>query len=75
MEYFLTEIFLSTRNNTTPRPQLFDGAWLQTRYDSEFGLVEIPLFVRKVIFPVIVFIGKLTGRDRKFKGSPEPIRS
>jgi len=74
MEYFLTEIFLSTRNNSTARPQFFDGAWLQSRYNSEFDLVEIPFFVRKVIFPVVAFAGTLTGRHRRFDGAPDPIR-
>ncbi|MGC3944353.1 MAG: cupin domain-containing protein [Chryseolinea sp.] len=74
MEYFLTEIFWSTKNNTTPRPQFFDGAYLQTRYKTEFDLVEIPGFVRKVIFPVVAFAGTLTGRHRRFVGAPDPIR-
>src|SRR5689334_8608249 len=52
--YFLTEIFRSTKLNGAHRPSMFDGAFLQTRFRSEFDLVEIPAFVKTVIFPIIL---------------------
>lgn len=72
VEYFLTEIFRSTKENGG-RPSAFDAAWLLTRYRSEFDMLEIPPFVKKVIFPMTLFFGKLAGKHKKFKNAPEPI--
>ncbi len=44
-----------------------------TRYRSEYGLMGLPAFVRKVIIPATYFIGKLTGKYRKFKNAPQPL--
>ena len=74
IEYFLTEIYRSTKANGGHRPSSFDGAWLATRYQSEFDMVGIPGFVKKVIFPLTVTIGKLTGKHKRFKDAPEPVR-
>jgi quercetin dioxygenase-like cupin family protein len=74
IEYFLTEIYRSTKENGGKGPGNFDGAYLLTRYKTEFGLVEVPGFVRKFIFPITIFFGKLSGKHKKFKGAPEPVR-
>ena len=74
LEYFLTEIYRSTKLNGAHRPSLFDGAYLQTKYKSEFDMLEIPAFVKKVIFPLVIMIGKVTGRHRRFIDAPEPVR-
>jgi quercetin dioxygenase-like cupin family protein len=71
--YFLSEIYRSTKANGGHRPSLFDGAYLQTKYKSEFSMVEIPWFVTKVMFPAILFFGKLRGQHRKFYHAPEPV--
>lgn len=73
-EYFLSELFRSTKENGGKRPGTFDSAYLLNRYRSEFDMLEIPPFVKKVIFPVIVFFGKLAGKHKKFKDAPEPIK-
>jgi quercetin dioxygenase-like cupin family protein len=75
LEYFLTEIYNSTKANGGTKPSAFDGAFLQNKYKSEFDLVEIPGFVKKVVFPLILSIGKLTGKHRKFDGAPEAVKS
>ena len=75
LEYFLTEVFNSTKENGGKGPSPFDGAYLQTRYKSEFDLAEIPGFVKKFIFPVIVVMGRLLGKHRKFKNAPIPVKS
>lgn len=72
MEYFLTEIYRSIKANGG-KPSAFDGAFLQTKYNSEFDMTEIPSFVKKFIFPVIILLGKLSGRYRKYDNGPEPI--
>lgn len=72
-EYFLTEIFQSMQTNGNNRPSTFDSAWLLNRYRTEFDMIDIPGFVKKVIFPTSLFIGKLQGKQRKFQNAPEPL--
>ena len=72
-EYFITEIFKSMQASKDAKPAPFDAAYLLTRYKSEFDMVSIPKTVKKVMFPVIIFAGKLTGKDKKFIGAPPSI--
>jgi uncharacterized cupin superfamily protein len=74
LEYFLTEIFASTRRNGGTRPEMFEAAFLTQRYRSEFAMTEIPAPVRRFVFPVLVVIGSLLGRYKKYADAPEPIR-
>lgn len=74
IEYFLTEIFESAKNNKHGRPAGFDAAYLLNRYRSEFDMADIPTFVKKMIFPAIIFFGKLSGKHKKFANAPEPVR-
>lgn len=74
LEYFLSEIFRSTKQNGGKRPSAFDGAFLQTKYKTEFDLVEIPSLVKKVMFPIAFGLGMLTGKHRKFSNAPEPLK-
>jgi mannose-6-phosphate isomerase-like protein (cupin superfamily) len=73
VEYFLTEIFASTKANGGKRPGNFDAAYLTTRYKSEFAMVDIPSFVKTFMFPLIIFLGKLQGKHKKFKDAPKPL--
>lgn len=71
--YFLTEIYASTAANGG-RPGLFDSAFLLKRYKSEFDMIEIPGFVKKVLFPIALFFGKILGKHKKFANAPEPVK-
>jgi hypothetical protein len=71
IEYFLGEIFRSSKENGGGRPGAFDAAYLLSKYRTEFDMLGIPAFVRKVIFPIVLFIGKLRGQDRRFSDAPE----
>ena len=51
IEYFLTELYASTRRNGGDRPGLFDAAYLSRRYSDEFGMEAIPQPVQHVLFP------------------------
>lgn len=73
MEYFLTETFASTRRSGGSRPDPFDAAFLIRRYRSEFTMMDIPAAVQRFAFPVLVVIGKLFGRYRKYADAPEPV--
>jgi mannose-6-phosphate isomerase-like protein (cupin superfamily) len=70
--YFLSAIYKSTRENAG-KPGAFDGAWLLKHFKSEFDMVEIPGFVKKIIFPVVLFFGKLTGKHKKFADAPAAV--
>lgn len=73
LEYFLTWIFQSAKENGDTKPSAFDGAFLLEKYKSEYDMLEIPSFVKKMIFPVVLFFGKIAGKHKKFEGGPEPI--
>jgi mannose-6-phosphate isomerase-like protein (cupin superfamily) len=73
LEYFLTQIFASTRENGGRRPRLFDAAYLLSRYRSEFGMAQIPAPVQRFVFPVVVAIGRVFGLERRFADAPEPV--
>jgi quercetin dioxygenase-like cupin family protein len=70
--YFLSEIYKSMNANKG-RPGLYDAAFLLNRYKSEYAMLEIPAFVQKFIFPVVLFFGTLMGKNKKFKDAPAPI--
>jgi uncharacterized cupin superfamily protein len=74
IEYFLEAIFESQKRNGGSRPDLLDAAFLVWRYRSEYRMVGIPRPVQRVVFPVLVAIGGLLGRYRKYADAPEPVR-
>ena len=73
IEYFLTEIYASTRRSGGERPGLFDAAYLSLRYRSEFEMLAIAKPVQRVLFPAIVAVGRVLGWDKRFAGAPEPV--
>jgi quercetin dioxygenase-like cupin family protein len=74
VEYFLTQIYASMRANGGRRPRLLDVAYLLSRYRSEFGMADPSRPVQRVLFPVVVGVGRLLGLHRRFAGAPEPVR-
>ncbi|MDB5227283.1 MAG: cupin protein [Bacteroidota bacterium] len=74
IEYFLTEIYKSTKENNGKGPSKFDGAYLMSRYRSEFDMPEIPSFVKRIIFPLTILVGKISGKHKKFRDAPEAVR-
>ena len=70
--YFLSEVFRSTRENGG-KPNPFEAAYLLHKYRSEFAMLDIPEFVIRVIFPVLRFIGGLTGRFKELSRGPSPL--
>ena len=73
-EYFLTQLFESTKRSGTGRPSLFDIAFLASRYRHEFAMVDIPRAVQRIVFPAVVGVGTLLGRYRRYAGAPKPVR-
>ena len=76
MEFFLTAVFASAKAaNRGGRPQLFDAAFLMTRYRREFAMLALPAPVRRFVLPVAYALGRLLGKYEKYKDAPEPITS
>ena len=73
VEYFLTEMFASMKRHGGGRPGLFDVAFLATRFRSEYGVIEIPAAVQRIVFPVLIAIGRLLGRYERFADAPPPV--
>lgn len=74
LDYFLTGIYNAMNKTGKAEGDPFDTAYLMTRYRSEYDLKEIPGFVKKIIFPLTVAIGKLLGKYRHFKDAPKPLK-
>ena len=74
VEYFLTAIYESQRENGGSRPGPFEAAFLSRRFRSEFGMAEIPALVQRLLFPVLVTVGGLLGKYRRYADAPEPVR-
>lgn len=74
LDYFLTGIYNSMNKAGKAEGDPFDSAFLMTRYKSEYDLKDIPNFVKKVVFPITVVVGKLLGKYKHFKDAPKPIQ-
>jgi len=70
--YFLSQIYRSMNENGG-RPGMYDSAYLLRRYKTEFKMLEIPKFVQKLLFPVVLTIGNMRGKRKKFIDAPEPL--
>lgn len=72
--FFLTALYESQKKSGSGRPGAFDAAYLMTRYKHEYGLPEVPSFVKSVIMPITYFTGQMLGKYKKFEGAPEPLK-
>jgi quercetin dioxygenase-like cupin family protein len=72
VEYYLDSVFASTRENGG-RPGIFDAAFLMTRYRTEFAMLELPAFVRRVVMPLAYVLGRVLGKHAKYKNAPPPF--
>ena len=73
--FFLDALFRAQNKSGSSQPEKFDGAYLLTRYASEYDLAEVPSFVKKVIIPATYYTGRLLGKYRHFKNAPEPVKA
>jgi uncharacterized cupin superfamily protein len=74
VEYILTEAFASAKRRGGGRPDPFDMAFLATRYRSEYTMVEVPSPVQRLLFPILVFVGRLLGKHERYADAPDPVR-
>jgi hypothetical protein len=73
VEYFLGAIFASMKSTGKGRPGIFDAAYLTTRYRSEFAMLVIPAPVQRIVFPIVILLGRMLGRYAKYADAPTPI--
>lgn len=71
--FFITSVYAAQNKAGSAQPEKFDAAYLLKRYASEYDLVEIPAFVKKVIIPITYYIGKLSGKYKHFENAPKPV--
>jgi len=74
VEFFLGSLFESQRRNGGRRPSLFDIAWLCHTYRSEFTMLAVPTAVQRMLFPVVIGIGRLLGKYDRYADAPIPMR-
>lgn len=72
-QYFISEIYRSTKESGQGRPDDVESALLLDRYGEEYDMLEIPSFVKKVVFPVLRTLGRLRGRHRRYDTGPAPL--
>jgi quercetin dioxygenase-like cupin family protein len=72
--FFLSSIFAAQRKSGKGQPEAFDGAYLLTKYSSEYDMTEIPWFVKKVILPLTYVVGCALGKYEHFKNAPAPLK-
>lgn len=71
--FYLSAIFAAQKKSGKLQPELFDAAYLLHRYKSEYDLPEMPFIVKRIMIPVVYFLGKVFGKYSHFKGAPEPL--
>jgi phenylpropionate dioxygenase-like ring-hydroxylating dioxygenase large terminal subunit len=72
--FYLSAIYAAQNKSGKSQPEAFDGAYLITRYKSEYDIPGIPGFVKKTIMPITVMLGKLLGKYKHFRDAPEPLK-
>ncbi|WP_154853216.1 cupin domain-containing protein [Cyclobacterium xiamenense] len=74
LDFFLAATYQSMQKAGKPEGDLFDSAYLTTRYASEYDLPSIPFFVKKVLMPLTVLMGKALNKYAHFQHAPEPMK-
>ncbi len=74
LDYYLTGIYNSMNKTGTAEGDPFESAYLMRRYKSEYDFKDIPIIVKKVVFPLTVAIGRLLGKYKHFEHAPTPIK-
>jgi mannose-6-phosphate isomerase-like protein (cupin superfamily) len=73
-EYFISHIYQSANEAQDDKPGPFDAAYLLTKYKSEMDMLVIPMPVKKIVFPILLVVGKLLGKFKKYADAPPAIK-
>lgn len=72
--FYLSTLYNSMNESGSPRPNQFDSAYLLYRYRKEFDDPGLPKIVKSLVVPAKYGIGKITGKYKKFKDAPVPVK-
>ena len=72
--FYLESLYNSINETGTDKPDQFDSAYLLRHYGKEFDIPELPKLVKTLVLPATYGIGKITGKYKKFKNAPAPLR-
>lgn len=72
--FFLSSIYAAQNKSGNAQPELFDAAYLMTRYASEYEMNELLPFVKRIIMPIVYSVGKLLNKYAHFKDAPAPVK-
>ncbi len=73
-EYFIKQVYQSANDAKDDKPGPFDAAFLLTKYKSEMDMLVIPKPVKKIVFPILLAIGKMAGKFKKYSDAPPAIK-
>ncbi|MDX2068571.1 MAG: cupin domain-containing protein [Haliscomenobacter sp.] len=74
LDFYLAAVYASMDKAGKHEGDPFDSAYLTTRYRTEYDIMVIPIFVKRVVMPIIVLIGKLLGKYKHFASAPAPLK-
>lgn len=72
-EFFIEHVYRSSNEAGDDKPSPFDAAFLLTRYRSEFDILDIPKPIKAIVFPILLVLGRLTGKFEIYKDAPTPF--
>lgn len=72
--FYLSTLYNSMNETGTQKAGRFDSAYLLYRYRKEFDDPELPKIVKSLVLPAKYGFGKITGKYRKFKDAPAPVK-
>jgi len=67
IEWSITEMFASMNRNRSMKPGVFEATYILSQLKDQLAIAGIPLFIQRLIFPVIAGIGKSMGMVRHVK--------
>lgn len=73
--WFISHLHDSIRRNGGEKPDFFEAAFLLHRYRSEYDMLAVPEPMKRFGFPLVVALGRLLGKYRRYADAPEPLRA
>lgn len=70
LEYFLTQLYASTKANGGARPSVFDIAFLSHHFRTEFGFGGAPRVIQAIVFPLARVLGHILNKFARFRDAP-----
>ena len=72
--FYLSSLYQPKIETKAEESGQFENAYLLYRYRKEFDIQELSKFTKSIVLPATYGIGKITGKYRKFKNAPAPLK-